>query len=89
MTPWYKQKTTLAAISAILLAWGAYLSPDPATHISLLQAGFGTITALGGIFMRQAVEKSAAPVSVSINGVPTTTVLDKVEPSGLQDVMGK
>lgn len=80
MVPWYKQKTTLTCISGVLLAWGAYLSPDPTTHISLISAAFATVTALAGVFMRQAVEKSGpavvpmapqTPVDVAATGLVT------------------
>jgi len=56
--PWYKQKTTLTAIGAILTAVGAYLSPDPAVHLSLIQTIMAVFGAAAVIFGRQAVEKS-------------------------------
>ncbi len=58
MAPWFKQKTTLTAIGGILTAIGAYLSPDPNIHISLINAVFTVIGGIAVIFGRQAVEKS-------------------------------
>lgn len=54
MIPWYRQKTTWTCIAAIVGAVGAYLTGE-ITLFACLQA---VLIAIGGIFLRQGVEKS-------------------------------
>ena len=54
MVPFYKQKTTITAVLAILTAGGAYLVGEIELK-TFIEAAFAGLMA---IFMRQGVEKS-------------------------------
>jgi len=51
---WYKQKTTITGIAAILGAAAAYLAGEMALDVAIQIV----VTALLGIFLRQGVEKN-------------------------------
>ena len=54
LTPWYKQKTVITAVLAMLTAGGAYLGNEIDLK-TLIEAGFAGFMV---IFMRFGVEKS-------------------------------
>ena len=53
MIPWYKQKTTWTAVVAVVAAVGALVGGE-ITLISFIPM---VLAAVGGIFMRQGIEK--------------------------------
>ena len=54
MIPFYKQKTTITGLAAILGAVAAYLAGEMALDVAIQIV----VTALLGIFLRQGVEKN-------------------------------
>lgn len=85
MIPWYKQKTTLTAIGAVLSAIGGYLHGD-INIVNLVTAVFGGLVV---IFGRQAVEKSGPIQMQGMSNPETPTTLDTASEAVETKVYGR